>query len=170
MHLDSLIQKFFDMGHATIGNGPKHPDSPNAALQSEITEFFSTYPVLAKDQGYVDFQEKYAGAVVDWPYDELTIVIHGFYDFTEHVLYPDEPLIDDDGYFYFAEVITKTSAGSKDRQDIIGMGFAWDITGMRKPGIYRTVGQSGSDTPNMWYCETFLEWLSDVVEKRGKLF
>jgi hypothetical protein len=172
MNLHELIEGFVNLGYASVGFGPRHPDMPVHKLQSEIEAFFTRYPSLQSDQGYVDFLLTYSAASIDWPDERLVMEIYGFSDFTTSLPHPDEPLIDENGFFRFAEI----QIGPILEDNTVGIEFAWDITGERRDGIYRrilTMADYDRDAwkyiTYTWYCGDFLEWLEDVVNKQGKL-
>jgi hypothetical protein len=169
--LHEVMKHFITLGNVTVGMGPKHPSRVAREMQEEIDQFFARYPALHRDQSYVDFLEYYSAAFVGWPHRTLMISIYGFSeDVTIPIAQPDEPLVDEDGFHRFAEIIVKTGEG---RSDFVGMEFAFDATGERKSAVYHRTAPMGVDSrtlPYEWYCDTFLEWLIQVVEKQGRLF
>jgi hypothetical protein len=139
-------------------------------LQKEIDEFLQKNQILRNDQGYVDFLETYSAASVDWPNEMLIIQIYGFSpEITIEVAHPDEALVDKDGFFRFAEIILKTGDTKK---DFVGLSYAYDTTGKRPYGVYQSTLPYGADfrtIPYKSYGNSFLAWLKDVIEKKGKL-
>ncbi len=165
-HLRQLIRGLVTLGEPLIDFGPKHYAAPNPSLQPEIDAFFEMYPALGRDAGYVEFLEVYSAAVVE-KYESLIVEIYGFsHEIATHVAHPDESLIEDGDFFRFAEILL---LGKDDRGIGIGLGFSFDLTGRRPSGVYRSIDQDGKQTPHEWYCSTFLEWLEQVVQKKGDL-
>jgi hypothetical protein len=173
-NLATLMNKLADLGHATIGQGWRHPASRNTGIQDEIDRFLQRHPYLRQDQGYIDFLEMYAGAMVDYPDGSLTISIFGFLDNLSLHLTKDEefsgPAIDENGFFMFCSSVVagKTSLG---KHESIGLDYAFDATGTRPWGVYRSM--TTSDQPTIayeWYAASFLDWLAELVDKKGELF
>lgn|SRR5574341_1603885 len=168
MDPDAIMTDFARLEYAMIDFGPKHPTNPVPELQREIDEFFSEYPILRRDKGYVAFLETYSAAAVFWPNQELVIQIYGFSEeMTEHLLYPDEPLLEQGRFLRFAEVMIE------EEEDVVGLSFAWEVTGQHSPGVYRQLRQGGADwktTPYTLYASTFLNWLEEIVTKNGRLY
>ncbi len=168
MDLSELIKRFIALGYADVGYGPKHPRLSKPALQTEIDEFFQKNPILKTDQGYVDFLETYSAAQICWPDESLIVVIYGFSPDIMLVSQPDEPLIDKNNFFRFAEVIVKTGNTKK---DFVGLSYAFDITGNRPYGIYQQTLPYGADFKSVfyeWYCPSFNQWFKNLVETKGR--
>lgn len=47
----------------------------------------------------------------------------------------------------------------------IGIGYGFDATGNRLWGIYRFMEEEKGE----WYSESFLQWLNEVIDKKGRL-
>jgi hypothetical protein len=171
MNLHEVMGRFVRLGNVTVGMGPKHPSGVATEVQEEIDTFLAKYPALRRDQSYVDFLEYYSAAAVDWPNEKLIIEIYGFSDeISLLIAHPDEPLLDEDGFYKFAEIMIKTG---RKIVDSFGMEYAFDTTGERRAGVYHRVAPPRVYTetlPYEWYCSTFLEWLEHVVEKQGRLY
>lgn len=169
MNLYDTVNAFKDLGGVSIGKGPKHPEG-NPSLQQKIKQFLGEYPQIGRDDGFVEFLEYYSAASIDKPHEQLTLEIYGFSpDITLDISQADEPLIDEKGFFRFAEILVKP--GPHDEKAIGGL-YAFDCTGQRRRGIYQKIylWSSNSETMNFeWYCETFINWLADVVESKGLL-
>jgi hypothetical protein len=169
MDLHGAVAEFQNLGYVSIGKGPKHPKGdPN--LQQAIDEFLAEYPTIARDRSFANFLEYYSAAAIDWPDEQLTIEIYGFSsDITLLIAQPEETLVDAQGFFRFSEILVKP--GPHGEKAIDGL-YAFDVSQNRSAGIYQktTVWTTDSDTINyVWYCRTFLEWLSRVVEAEGRL-
>ena len=162
MDIDTLIQQLSSLGEAFVGKGPKHPTSPRPEIQPEISSLLTQYPFLEKDQGYVDYLEHYAGAVVDRPSGDLFISIFGLdEDVSLHLTRGEGPIVDNEGFFTFCDSVVRDQ-----EQNDIGLGYVFDATGERRKGVY--IVTEDSSEPH-WYCESFLQWLADIIQKEGKL-
>jgi hypothetical protein len=164
--LEQLMFRFAaDLDGAVIGRGPRHPVRPRGHVEAEIDRFLAEYPVLRRDAGYVEFLETYAGATADSP-DGLIVVIFGFDpDVGLHMTQDEGPLVDDDGFLAFATVQVRIVEGPTGVHEYLDMGFSYDVTGARPPGVYRSLGME----PSAWFCEDFQHWLRLVVERHGRL-
>jgi hypothetical protein len=141
--------------------------APNIPLQADIDDFMHEYPLVARDPGYGEFLETYSAAVYISPNEELAVNVFGFSEFTLHLLYPDESLVEQDRFHIFAEISLQESESAK------GLLFAWDLTGEQKAGVYRSTRTSEADweiTLYTWYCKDFLTWLDALIKHKGKLF
>jgi hypothetical protein len=182
MELADLIAQLAALGPTQTGFGPKHPTAPQPQLQREIDAFFEQYPLLRRDQSYIDFLETYAAANVERPDESLSIYIYGF-DSEMTTLYlpqPVESVIEQDGTFRFAEIALHLEPK---RGNHIGIGFTYDLTGTRPAGVYRFTrfpeaefdpsyfpqGVKFQSSENSWYCGTFKEWLELVIQHTGVL-
>lgn len=164
MDLHVLMREFSQMGDSLIGRGPKHPKFPKPELQTEINDFLEKNLFLKKDQGYIEFLEVYSGATVCLPSQEdcnSSVGIYGFcLDVSFSIARPDYDLLSEDGYFNFADAIMC------DDQNIDNdyVDYVFDATGQRSQGVYMRRGDDCT-----WYCNTFLEWLKDIVNDKGDL-
>jgi hypothetical protein len=170
MDVHSLVDKFLELADAEVGQGPKHPTNPIPELEAPTDEFFEKYPFVCKDTGYVEFLNSYSGAYVIWPDDQLMIDIFGFSEVSSPIITDEYPVIDDKGYLTFCSVLFRVKPGGG-VENIQTLGFAFDATSQRKSGVYRQlVGREpGSPTKTDWYCATFLELFSELIDKRGRL-
>lgn len=83
---------------------------------------------------------------------------------------PDEPLDDEYRFFCFADSVVK----ARDTATAwVGLSYYLDLTQTRRCGVYRAVGDSRDPTYSFdtiitpeWYCDSSLEWLEEVVEKK----
>jgi hypothetical protein len=137
-------------------------------LAQEIEAFLNEYPFLRQDQGYVDFLESYAGAWVAWPNNDLVIDLFGFTQVSTHIVKEDGYIVDPTGFLTICDGMVRLREGGF-REGVIGQGFAFDATGERKWGIYRYVMIDGIEAAMDWYCETFLQALSALIETKGRL-
>ena len=62
MDTDQLMARFATLPGARVGSGPRHPAHPDPSLTERVARFLEEIPALARDQGYVDFMWRYAGA------------------------------------------------------------------------------------------------------------
>ena len=170
MDVHALVERFLRLPDATVGQGPRHPTEPVPELEAPINDFLEEYPFLCKDTGYVEFLKAYSGAYVLWPGDELVIDIFGFSEVSSPVISEEYPVIDNEGYLTFCSVLYRVKPGGG-VENIQTLGFAFDATSQRRPGVYRQlVGrESGSPTKTEWYCETFLELFHELIDKQGRL-
>jgi hypothetical protein len=166
MNIHSLIGKMASLEGAVIGRGPRRPINPDTDLAPVVEKLFVEYPFLRKDQGYVDFIECYAGAFIDSQEDDLVIDIFGLSEVSTNLLYGEDDIIDKDGFLGICSIAIGIDRGPGLDKELIGGGFSFDATQSRRPGIYRHL----INAPVGWYCETFLELLDALIEKRGRLF
>jgi hypothetical protein len=166
MDIHSLMQNFTELGYAAVGRGPKHPESPNLELQKEIDSFLEEYSFLRKDPGYIDFLEYYSGAMVDSPKEELVIEIFGFLEeISFHLIKDGGEVIDDDGFYVFCISVVRVGEGQDMENESIGLAYRFDATGTQRWGVYRSL--EGGECE--WYCDSFLEWLEKLIDKKGLL-
>jgi hypothetical protein len=170
MDVHSLVKDFLELPDAEVGRGPQHPTNPVPELEAPINEFLEKYPFLCKDARYVEFLKCYSGAYLLWPDDQLMIDVFGFSDVSSPIEAEEYPVVDNEGYLTFCSVLYRVKPGGG-VENIQTLGFAFDATSQRKPGVYRQlVGrQPGSPTVTEWYCETFLELFHELIDKRGRL-
>jgi hypothetical protein len=160
MNIHSLMHQFAQFDGAQVGHGPKHPTEPNLTLTEEIATFFNHYSFLQHDQGYVDFQEYYAGAsVIILSDNNLTvdIDIFGFLDVSTHMTKYEDPIVDEDGHLVFSYILFNKKQ------------FSFSFNTNREWGVYRTVVWENLDRQTSWYCATFLEWLERLIQYQGRL-
>ncbi len=154
------------LGYAAVGRCPKHPESPSPELQTEIDSFLEQYSFLLKYPGYIDFLEYYSGAMVDWPKGELVIAIFGFLEeISFHLIKDGGEVIDDDGFYALCTSVVRVGEGQDMENESIGLGYRFDATGARRWGVYRSI--EGGECE--WYCDSFLEWLEKLIDKKGLL-
>lgn len=155
-----------------MGCGPRHPITPDLTLVDEIASFLATQTYLFQDQGYVDFLECYAGASIARPDGTWLVDMPGFTEsISTHLIRGEGRIVDENGYYWFCSSIVVDSAEHRDR----GLSFAFDATGTRTWGIYRSMDAEYRDfqqgnVPVDWYCDTFLEWLDAFIDREGYLF
>jgi len=160
--------------HARIGRGPGYPPELEGALREKTAAWLSVHPFLALDSGYVDFLKPYSGLAVsrdddpslDWGLDIAGFTgTGGCLDEVDFCVFdPTVPAIDEKGFYRFADVsycaypdLTRPWSGW------LGADFGYDATGERPWGIYRLLD------PPQWFCSTFAEWLSRVIERKGRV-
>jgi len=101
-------------------------------------------------------------------------VIHGFSaDITLHIDGREETLLEWGGFYRFAEILVKPGPNGEKG---VGASYAFAVNADRKSGIYQRISLWSEfekvithDINYEWYCETFLEWLSQVVDAQGRL-
>ncbi len=169
MDLHEAVAAFRKLGYVSIGKGPKHPEG-DPEKQQEIDDFFEEYPAIARDRSFVSFLEFYSAAALAWPDYQLAIDIFGFStDLTLNIARPEELLLDDEGFYRFAEINVRP--GPNGERMISGL-YAFDATNKRLCGVYQKVRVASAalvHTNYEWCCDSFLEWLSRVVEVGGRL-
>lgn len=171
MGIHDLMKRFAQVDPTMIGRGPRHPISPNPESISEIHKYFEEHPILRQDKGYVDFLECYSAATADdWLDGKINIDIYGFdTKITLHLDSTSElPRDWKNGFTPFAYVQIPRE---KQRIDD-GYIYAFDITGKRPFGVYQlrdTIEEIKVDDYK-WYCDSFLEWLEDIIDKKGLIF
>lgn len=183
MTLHEIIENISQIEDAevSIGYGPKHPVHPQSDLTTIVTELFSRYPFLKKDQGYVEFMETFSGMYIYRPKVDISLHIFGFTNVSlqihkvdENFLLQGEKPIIEKGFLGFCDAdLFKEDppvGGIKTLANTIGTGFAFDATGQRKWGIYRAKNILEFEAIEMyWYCNTFLEWLDCLLRDKGNL-
>jgi hypothetical protein len=168
MDIDELVTRFSRMPRARVGRGPLHPTSPDRSIAPRIGEFFRTYPTVARDGGYVEFQEKYAGASLEDPDKDQIDDIFGFTDASTDLMEMDGPIVDEDGFLVFAQCIFHVVSAGK-LVDMYEYDFAFDTTGDRDGGVYRshaTLNTHGR--PFERHTEDFCSWLNELVANEGR--
>ena len=167
--LQSLIDTLAQWTTALIGRGWRHPQQPNLSIKEETINFLQDYPALQQDKSYVDFLEMYAAAMIDYPDGTLTISIFGFLDDISLHFTKDEGLIvDEDGFLMFCSTVV--TIPTPNGTESIGLDYAFDVTGMRKPGIYQDIVDANHPSATFkWYAPNFLDWLYQLVNKKGIL-
>ena len=171
MSIHALIARLPELGSASIGYGPKHPQHPQPDLAPMLDEFLTTYPFLRWDQGYINYLETYAGAAVRKDDDSVMLDIFGFTSESTHFHELDAldlPAIDEKGFFTFCDGYFRLD----DDQHLLGACF--DATGTRRAGIYRVKARhegppSQENVEIYYYCTTFDEWLWANLEYKGRL-
>lgn len=167
LNIHSLMKEFSRLEGAEIGRGPKHPSSPDPSLAPEIEEFLNQYPFLRQDRGYVDFLECYAGAWVMWPNLDFVVDLFGFANVSTHIVKEDGYVVDPTGFLKFCDGLVRIHKGVG-HEGVLGQGFAFDATGKRRWGVYRSITDE-VESDKYWYCETFLQALAALIETKGNL-
>jgi hypothetical protein len=175
MELDHLMVRFARLPGAQVGYGPHHPEAPDHSLEPEVDAFLRQYPTLCADLGYVDFLRRYGGAGIEDEDQHLVVDILGFTDVSSSIYDMDGPIVDDQGFIVFAQIIRHIVEDGKlcDTQEY---DYAFDATGERQFGVYwaysaskqpetLTVGSEGFRPSG----EDFLGWLARVIEVKGVL-
>jgi hypothetical protein len=167
--IDKLVAAFGGLPGAAVGHGPRHPTSPNPAVADDLTWFFDEqYPGLKADPGYVEFMWRYAGlSRKDEDYHHL-FYLYGFGPATADILHDlDEDLADEEGMFTIAECTVDGDIPERPL-DSYSMDFGFDLTGSRRPGVYRL--ESTMQVPRtawVWHTTDFTTFLSEAVARGG---
>ena len=174
MTIHELLSQFSKLDGAVIGQGPKHPQSPDATISAAVTAYFTDFPVLKRDQGYVDFMEAYAGASLLREDPFIALDIFGFTSASSDLIKIDDHcywqgesnIVDKDGFLAFATLdYTRVSSNEG-----IATVFAFDITDHREWGIYKAEDITAPyDEVAVFrkYCDTFAGWLEAVLVGKG---
>ncbi|MFQ6392351.1 hypothetical protein ACLMAJ_02735 [Nocardia sp. KC 131] len=156
-----------------MGAGPRHPVTPNPALEPRLMAFFDAYPGLSADVGYAEFLWKHAGlSRSDEKQDEL-FYIFGFrpdiVDFDPDVVdFRDlyGPDVDDQGFFMFAQAVVH--ADTTYNHDTYEHDFALSLSGDREPGVY-VFRSTLTARAEKWtrHADDFTAFFTDAVERCG---
>lgn len=178
MSIDDLIQAMYPLGKASVGRGPRNPVKPNPAYAQVVQEFLQRFPYLRDYPDYVDFLERYAGAVVfapegtrnDVDFIYATIYGCGEWEFADEAPAGATP----EGFFEFAvaemQFRQPNTMGVPVGADLLAI-FGFDATGTRPKQVYATVYPHDelSPPPMRPFCSSFTEWFRLFVEARGWL-
>jgi hypothetical protein len=140
----------------------------DAKLQDDVTALLDAYPFLGRDEGWVAFLRRYGGALLVRE-DGLLLSLFGFSeDIGMHIVKgPGDPIYD--GIFVFCDgSVPRVIHGRVDAEtaaESVAVGFGFDATGERSPGVYRLIDGRNPT----WYCATFCDWLRKVVAQDGQL-
>jgi hypothetical protein len=150
----------------TIGRLETAWRPPEAAqdhrLQTAVDALLASYPCLERDDGYVAFLRRYGGALLVRD-DGLLLSLFGFsHDIGMHLVEGPGDMVSD-GCLIIGDMIVPRVPS--DPRDTAAVGFGFDVTGERRWGVYRII-DGGAPS---WYCATFLEWLTRLVERSGWL-
>ena len=166
MGIAEVVARFVEIPGAVVGRGPAHSDSPDYGVGAEVGTFLDSYPALRRDRGYVEFLELYSGARIEPGDGSIAANILGFGDVSINMTELDAPVVED-GFIVFAICVYHDH---RDGQlDSYEYDFAFDVSGDRKPGVYRCFAAAQAlEEPMTWYVENFTEWLTGLVEKGGR--
>jgi hypothetical protein len=163
--IDALVERMARMQGASVGRGPRHPRSPDPSVEPRLHEFLDAYPEVRRDAGYVEFQEKYAGAIVQDPAETRILDVFGFGGAATNMLEMDGPVVDEDGFLIFAQCLYYPDGG------VIGMhehDFAFSVSGDRPVGVYRHQSTLDHSVPGFSrYVDDFTAWLRDLLDHDG---
>jgi hypothetical protein len=167
MNIDELVSLLEHLPGARVGRGPHHPKDPDRSLENQVSQFLDEYSALRRDTGYVEFLERYAGAMIK-NLDETQIVdILGLSDVSTGIFEMDGPLIDEDGFFLFSQCVFHLIEEGK-LVDMYEYDFAFDTSRERPPGVYRCFSTlRGQGESYIWYTDNFYSWLAELVSKDG---
>lgn len=168
MNIDELVSRLERIPGARVGRGPRHPGDPDRSLDNQVTQFLDEYSILRRDAGYVEFLEKFAGAMIKNSDETQIVDILGCSDISTGIFEMDGPLIDEEGFFLFAQCVFHLVEEGK-LVDMYEYDFAFDTSGERPPGVYRcasTLRDQGASYN--WCTDDFCSWLAELVTKGGR--
>ena len=170
--IHEVMRAFASLPFAKVGHGPRHPTRPEPALGPVIEQFLEHYPIIRRDQGYVAFLECYAGASIADEEADRFVDIFGFSSVSTDIQAIDGPLLDDEGFVTFCTAVfhPEPALGAETSHDPLAiweLDFAFDLTGDRRPGVYRALSHPGRSEPYSWFTATFPEWLELLIRGRG---
>jgi hypothetical protein len=181
--LPSLMRQFANLGQATVGHGPDHPEAPNAVARPAVEAFVRQFPALGQAPDYLHFLRHYGGAILEVPdaaSPRWSVWLPGFKEagpglapWKEDGFGPDPG-----GFLLFAHMLNQAT-----RTEIE---FGFLLTGQQCPGVYRTLSTADdwqglpptSESAALlrerlgrnWYCGSFHEWLARLVDRGEALF
>jgi hypothetical protein len=162
MDIDQLMARFAVLPGARVGSGPRHPTHPDPALEERVAQFFDELPALSRDPGYVDFMWRYAGASRSDAARRDFFEIYGFSDAAPTFDEFEEPMVDDDGSFMFAEAVVHERRSG--RLDTYSVGFAFNVDQTREWAVYSAVQEKSVERPFTKRLRSFTEFLAEAVE------
>jgi hypothetical protein len=166
MDIDRLVARFAALPGAEVGHGPRHPTHPDPALEDRVAKLFAEVPALTRDQGFVDFMWRYAGASYSDPTRTWVFEIFGFSDVASSYDEFEEALVEDDGSFMFAQAMEENP---DDFLDLYTVAFAFNVDPEREWAVYRADRQRDrEDKPFVRYLGSFAELLAEVIAKGGR--
>lgn len=167
--VDRAISMFAALPGSSVGRGPRHPTEPSPDQAQRIARFLATYPTLRGDAGYIEFLEKYAGASIENEDFSQIVDILGFTDASTDIEDMDGPIVDNDGFLMIAEAVYHLRKGNR-TFDTLQHAFAFDVTGERSGGLYRSLVSGQRPEPDFKRAyESFAAWLDEVVSLQGWL-
>lgn len=169
MGLDDLIDRLGDIPGARVGHGPRHPKKPDLTLAERIRAFTEAYPrLLQTDPAYVEFLEKYSGAMIEEPESPRIVDILGFSEASTDIEEMEGEIVDENGFLLFCQCVFHTIEGGR-LTDTYEYDFAFDISGDRRQGVYLKVSTlSTQDRPYEWHSDGFLAWLYELTKLQGR--
>lgn len=165
MDIDDAMATFERIPGAVVGFGPKHPTRPNQEIAHRVAAFLDDYPALRGYPCYVEFLEKYAGARIDQQENSVLVYLFGLAD-VSFDLVADEGDVVTDGFLQFAQGVYREDV--HDVMTIYQYDFAFDVSGARDRGVYRSALRASGDVHGYtWYTADFSSWLDELVAKGG---
>jgi hypothetical protein len=174
MTIERIVGRFLEIEGSAAGCGPRHQTQPQEAMGARISSFLNAYPLLCHDPCYRDFLEIYAGASINQRIDAGTtaglsgknsVNILGFSDVSLDIEELEGPVVDD-GFLIFAMCGYRRHV--KQYFYFYEHDFAFDVSGIRRPGVYRYVSEPGQESSSFsWYIGDFCSWLEDLIDRRG---
>lgn len=168
MNINEVVSRLERIPGALAGRGPRHPESPDLSIEDQLVQFLDTYPILRRDAGYVEFLEKYAGAMIKNPDETQIVDVLGFSDVSTGMLEMDGPVVDEHGFLLFAQCIFHIIVEGR-LVDMYEYDFAFDTSEEGRPAVYRcsaTLRSQGE--PYVWYADGFCSWLVELVDQDGR--
>lgn len=167
--IDEAVSHFAALPGASVGHGPHHPTEPDVDVGLRVDEFLKAHPTLRRDPGYVEFLDKYAGAGIENDDVSQIVDVLGFTDVSTDMEEMDGPVVDDEGFLMVAEAVYHLRDDGR-TTSTLQHAFAYDVTGERPPGIYRSLVTSDQLEPNFaWAFDNFEAWLEEIVACEGWL-
>ena len=161
--IDELIRRLGLLPGAIVGRGPCHPTSPDSTIKARLGEFYENFPSVRRDNGYVEFQEKYAGATVDDPRRGMYLDILGFSDASTDIMELEEPVVDPDGFVLFAECLYHGTID--DASDMYEHDLAFNV---RSQGVYcKTSTINTRSHGYRSHTDNFAAWLRNLTDCDG---
>jgi hypothetical protein len=164
MTIDDIVARFAALPGALVGSGPRHPSEPDPSIEGRVAGFFTGYPALRRDQGYVDFIWRYAGASRTNPEGTDLFDVFGFSNVTADILDDfDESPVDEDGYLYFAQAVRHEG------RNTYTYGFAFNVDPDREWAVYRVAAMTdAARQPYLPYTDSFTSFLAEAVANGGR--
>ncbi|MCK2242405.1 MULTISPECIES: hypothetical protein [unclassified Crossiella] len=165
MSIDDVMARVTEIPGVLLGRGPAHPAEPDRSLAEPVRSFLEAYPALQQDQCYVEFLERYAGLAIESSDDTIFVDVLGFSEVALDIVNTEGPIVSN-GFLMFAQcVYHQDEAG---RSDTYEFDFAFDVSGERRSGVYRTYSTMETEpSPYEWHLDGFCSWLNELVDVGG---
>lgn len=157
--------------NAEIICGPEHPRKPRKELANVLSDIISRNPFLGNDRYYIQFLKVVGGLCID---TNRSIEDPEYYFAILYELdgvFCDESTaeITEDGFFVIGEFCFNKPSNSGSIQEMTNV-YAFDATGNRKSGIYRSTYIDGEMLSGFGYqYESFEAFISNLISSQGIL-